>query len=53
MSAAFIALLCLAATGAGAPRGFAGIHGDLGLLAVVALHLWLPAVGVALLRRSG
>ena len=51
VSAAVVALVCLAATGAVAPDGFAGVHGDLGFLAVVALHLWLLAVGVGLLRR--
>jgi hypothetical protein len=51
VSAAAVAAVCLGATGALAADGFLGLHGDFGFLAVVALHLWLMAVGVALLRR--
>ena len=52
VTAAAVGLVCLVATGALGSAGFLGLHGDLGFLAVVAVHLWLLAVGVALLRRQ-
>jgi hypothetical protein len=39
------------AAGSPADRDVFGVHGDPGLLAVVLVHAWMLAVGVALLRR--
>ena len=50
-TAAIVAGVCAAATGALAPSGFLGVHGDLGFLAVVLVHGWLLVASVALLRR--
>ena len=49
--AAVVAVVCAAATGALAPDGFLGVHGDLGFLAVVLVHGWLLVASVALLHR--
>ena len=50
-TAAALAVVSLAAAGSLADAGFFGVHGDLGFLVVVLVHLWLLGVSVALLRR--
>ena len=48
-----VAVAAVSALGAGslAPSGAFGVHGDVGFAAVVLVHLWFLAVGIALLRR--
>lgn len=48
-TALVVAVLALVAAGSLAPEGFFGIHGDLGFLAVMGVHLAILALSVVLL----